>query len=79
MNSTVLNNMRILRKYQVGTSLVEVMVSMAVIAFGILGIVYLQGELASQSSENKARAEAAAYAEARIEEIRNYSDENIIA
>jgi hypothetical protein len=53
------------------------MVSMAVIAFGILGIIYLQGELASQSSENKARAEAAAYAEARIEDIRNYSDENI--
>jgi prepilin-type N-terminal cleavage/methylation domain-containing protein len=58
---------------QTGVSLIEVMVTLAVVAFGILGIVYLQGELSSQSASNKARAEAVALAEARIEEMRNYT------
>jgi Tfp pilus assembly protein PilV len=59
-------------KTQKGTSLLEVMLTLAVVGFGILGILYLQGDLSSGSAANKQHAEAIKLAEGRIEDIRNY-------
>ena len=59
-------------KTQKGTSLLEVMLTLAVVGFGILGILYLQGDLSSGSAANKQKAEAIKLAEGRIEDIRNY-------
>jgi hypothetical protein len=58
---------------QRGAGLLEVMVTLAVVAFGVVGIIYLQGELSTQSASNKARVEAIVYAEEVIEEIRSYA------
>jgi type II secretory pathway pseudopilin PulG len=59
-------------KTQKGTSLLEVMLTLAVVGFGILGILYLQGDLSSGSAANKQKAEAIKLAEGKIEDIRNY-------
>jgi hypothetical protein len=64
---------------QTGASLMEVLISLAVIGFGIVGVMYLQGQLSVQSAHNKAKAEAIAIAEGRIEERRNYYDQLVAA
>jgi Tfp pilus assembly protein PilV len=60
---------------QKGANLIEVVVTLGVISFGILSVLYLQGELSSQSANNKARAEAVALAQERIEEMRNLTNQ----
>lgn len=60
-------------KKQKGAGLLEIMVTLAVVAFGVVGIIYLQGEFSTQSANNKARVEAIAYAEEKIEAIRSYA------
>ena len=57
-----------------GFSLVEVLVAMAVMATGLLAVATFQSDLISGSGINKARSEALALAQARIEQFRNYSD-----
>jgi prepilin-type N-terminal cleavage/methylation domain-containing protein len=57
-----------------GFSLIEVLVAMAVMATGLLAVATFQSELISGSGNNKARSEALALAQARIEQFRNYSD-----
>ena len=57
-----------------GFSLIEVLVAMAVMATGLLAVATFQSELISGSGNNKARSEALALAQARIEQFRNYSN-----
>lgn len=63
---------RINRK-SLGFSLIEVLVSMAVVALGLLAVLGVQTKLIDSSGETKAKAEAVALAQARLEEIRNYT------
>ena len=58
-----------------GYSLIEVMLTLVVVGVGILAIVQLQSSISGQVGDNKAKAEATALAEARIEYLRNYIDE----
>jgi len=58
-----------------GFSMIEVMVSVLVVAVGLLAVANFQGGLMGQSSTNKARAEATALAQARIEQLRNYTND----
>lgn len=60
---------------QTGFSLIEVLVSMSVVALGLLAVVSFQSRLTGESADNKAKAEAIAYAQAHIEELRNYTNE----
>ena len=55
-----------------GFSLVEVLVAMAVMATGLLAVATFQSDLISGSGTNKARSEALALAQARIEQLRNF-------
>jgi prepilin-type N-terminal cleavage/methylation domain-containing protein len=55
-----------------GFSLVEVLVAMAVMATGLLAVATFQSDLMSGSGTNKARSEALALAQARIEQLRNF-------
>ena len=58
-----------------GYSIIEVMLTLVVVGVGILAIVQLQSGLSGQVGDNKAKAEATALAEGRIEYLRNYIDE----
>jgi len=55
-----------------GISLVEVLVTMAVMGTGLLAVASFQSGLLTNSGTNKARTEALAFAQARIEQFRNY-------
>ncbi len=57
-----------------GFSLIEVLVSMSVVALGLLAVVSFQSRLTAESGESKAKVEATALAQARIEELRNYTN-----
>jgi Tfp pilus assembly protein PilV len=57
---------------QLGIGLIEVLVGLVVLAFGLLAVSQLQSKLAGQSGESKARAEAVALAQQQIEAQRNY-------
>ncbi|WP_394176740.1 type IV pilus modification PilV family protein [Thalassotalea litorea] len=61
-------------KKSFGFSLIEVLIAVAILSVGLLGVAVFQGELINSSTENKARAEALALAQARMEEMRNYTD-----
>ncbi|QDP02036.1 prepilin-type N-terminal cleavage/methylation domain-containing protein [Thalassotalea sp. PS06] len=61
-------------KNSFGFSLIEVLIAVAILSVGLLGVAVFQGELINSSAENKARAEALALAQARMEEMRNYTD-----
>jgi len=56
-----------------GISLVEVLVALAVMGTGLIAVAAFQSDLISGSGTNKARAEALALAQERIEEFQNYS------
>src|SRR5690606_10047319 len=56
-----------------GFGLIEILVTLGVLAVGILGVASLHGVITRQTQDNKARIEAIGIAEARIEEMRNYT------
>lgn len=53
-----------------GIGLIEVLVTTVVVAVGLLAVASLQGVLVGESRGNKTRAEAKAYADSKIEEMR---------
>jgi Tfp pilus assembly protein PilV len=55
---------------QAGCSLTEALVTLAILSFGVGGVASLQLDLLRATGEGKARAEALALAEARIEALR---------
>ena len=57
-----------------GFSLIEVLIAMAVMALGLLAVATFQTDLLKNSGTNKARSEALALAQARMDQFRNYSD-----
>lgn len=57
---------------QRGVSLIEALIALGVMAFGIMGLVGIQASLRSSSDISKQRAEATRYAQQVIEERRNY-------
>ena len=63
------------RQLEKGYSMIEVMLTLVVVGVGLLAIVQLQSSISGQVGDNKAKAEATSIAEARIEEIRNYTNE----
>lgn len=68
-------NLQSKRSVQQGFTLVEAMIAFAVLAFGLLAIASFQSKLVSGSGYNKARAEAIAIAQQKIEQIRSYVNE----
>ena len=62
------------RSNQHGFSLLETLVAVVVIAVGLLAVASLQSNLVGKSADNKARAEAMAIAQARLDELRNYTN-----
>ncbi len=56
-----------------GFSLVEVLIAMAVMALGLLAVASFQTELLNESGTSKARGEALALAQQRLDEFRNYT------
>lgn len=63
---------RTFKKYK-GFGLIEILVTLGVIAVGVLGVAVFHSNLTKQSADNKARSEAVAIAQSRIEEMRNYT------
>lgn len=59
---------------QKGISLIEVLISMAVLSMGLLAVATFQADLVTESGTNKARSEALAIAQAHLDELRNYTD-----
>lgn len=54
-----------------GISLIEALIALAVLAFGILAIARLHGEMTASTADSKARAEAMQIAESRVDRLRN--------
>lgn len=57
-----------------GFGLLEVLVTLAILTFGMVGVATLHGVMTRQSGDNRARAEAMLIAQSRIEEMRNYTN-----
>lgn len=55
-----------------GVSMVEALIALGVMAFGIMGLVGIQANLRSNSDVSKQRAEASRFAQQMIEERRNF-------
>lgn len=68
-----MNSPRHARRHSRGVSLVEAIVAMAVMAFGMLGMVGLQSTLRGNSDTARQRAEALRLAQGFMESSRNYS------
>lgn len=62
-----------------GISLIEALVAMAVMAFGMLGVVGMQATLRSNADLSKQRTEAMRIAQERMEDLRNFSVLNTTA
>jgi Tfp pilus assembly protein PilV len=58
---------------QRGISLIEALVAMAIMAFGMLGILGLQAAIRGNSDISKQRSEAVRYAQERTEQLRTFS------
>ena len=58
---------------QRGVSLIEALVAMAIMAFGMLALLGLQGALRGNSDVSKQRSEAVRYAQEQIELLRGFS------
>lgn len=56
---------------QFGISLIEALVALVIVSFGILAITKLGSVLLSSNAESKVRAQAIALAEAKLEDMRN--------
>jgi Tfp pilus assembly protein PilV len=56
-----------------GISLIEALVAMAVMAFGMLGVVGMQATLRANADLSKQRTEAMRIAQERMEDLRNFS------
>ena len=56
-----------------GVSLIEALIAMAVMAFGMLALLGLQGVLRGNSDISKQRSEAVRFAQERVETLRAYS------
>ena len=54
-----------------GIGLIEVLVAVVVVAFGLLAVASMQGNFLSSSGDSKARAEALVIAERKMEDLRN--------
>ncbi len=67
--------MKCLFKRNNGIGLIEILITLSVLAVGILGVAGLNSVISKQSQENKAQAEALAIAQSRIEEVRNYTND----
>lgn len=67
--------MRTLCSGSKGIGLVEILITMFVLAVGVVGVAGLNSVISRQSQENKAQAEAQAIAQNRIEELRNYTND----
>lgn len=59
---------------QRGVGMIEILVSLVILAVGLLSVATLHVNIINQSHGNKAQSEAIAIAESRIELMRNYSD-----
>ena len=62
-----------MQRTQKGFSLIEAMIAFVVLSVGLLAIASFQSNLFSESGSNKAKSEALAIAQARLDEFRNYS------
>ena len=58
-----------------GFSLIEALISLAVLSFGLLAIATFQGSLVLGSGYNKTRSEAMALAQQKLDDIRGYTTE----
>ncbi|QPB72248.1 hypothetical protein D5125_17100 [Magnetovirga frankeli] len=68
------------KKYTQGVGLIEVMVTVVVVALGLLALANLQTGLMRESGTNKARAEAKMLCEQKVEELRGlYSSTDFAA
>lgn len=67
------------RRLQRGISLIEALVAMAVMAFGMLGVVGMQATLRTNADLSKQRTEAMRIAQERMEDLRNFSVLNTTA
>jgi len=56
-----------------GFTLVEALIALVVLSFGLLAIAQFQSKLVSESAYNKARAEAVALAQQKLDDLRNYA------
>jgi type II secretory pathway pseudopilin PulG len=63
------------RAGQSGFTLVEALIALVVLSFGLLAIAQFQSKLVSSSAYNKARSEAIALAQKKLDELRSYSTE----
>ncbi|NMP14845.1 prepilin-type N-terminal cleavage/methylation domain-containing protein [Thalassotalea sp. Y01] len=62
-----------------GFGLIEVLVALAIMAVGLLAVASFQTSLIGGSAENKAKAEAMAIAQQRLEQMRNISNDAFTA
>jgi type II secretory pathway pseudopilin PulG len=62
-------------KTQSGISLIEALISLAVLSFGLLAIASFQAKLISGSGDNKTKSEAMSLAEQKLDELRSYTTE----
>jgi len=58
-----------------GIGLIEVLIAMFVLAIGVLALSKMQGDFLSTSATNKAKTEAIAIAQSRLEDMRNYMNQ----
>jgi type IV pilus assembly protein PilV len=67
--------MRLSRR-QLGLTLIETMITMAILCFGVIAIMKLQSFMVQNSTYAKQQAEAVRIAESKIEQFRGYSTIN---
>lgn len=66
------------RKANSGISLIEALISLTVLSFGLLAIANFQSKLLAGSGYSKTRSEAMALAQQKLDDIRNYTTQEIL-